>query len=132
MGLTKKEINPTRVWTSRDEFGSGAKDLKLDKVMNRMSDKEKEQMIKNTSAEKFNQKWFVPILAYLKSKDIGGPDGVNTPEKHKLKEPFIHALKYVGLMVGITGVFMINKAYTHGHPVIPKNFKFILFDGIRK
>ena len=38
---TKKDINPNRSWSALDEWGSGGRCIRLDKEINRMSDKGK-------------------------------------------------------------------------------------------
>lgn len=113
---TKKDINPSRTWSAQDEWGAGGRCLRLNKETNRMSDKEKEEILKASSivklgdvTEKFG------LGEFFKKLDVGGPDGIRTSaEKDGLIDAAKHARNYVGLAIVISIVFLTNHYAKYG------------------
>ena len=113
---TKKDINPSRTWSAQDEWGAGGRCLRLNKETNRMSDKEKEEILKASSivklgdvTEKFG------LGEFFKKLDVGGPDGIRTSaEKDGLIDAAKHARNYVGLALVIFIVFFTNQYTKYG------------------
>jgi len=113
---TKKDINPSRSWSALDEWGSGGRCIRLDKEINRMSDTEKEEIVKASSivklgdvTEKFG------LGEFFKKLDVGGPDGIRiSAEKDGLIDAAKHARNYVGLAIVIFIVFFANQYTKYG------------------
>lgn len=113
---TKKDLNPSRSWSALDEWGSGGRCIRLDKEINRMSDTEKEEIVKASSivklgdvTEKFG------LGEFFKKLDVGGPDGIRiSAEKDGLIDAAKHARNYVGLAIVIFIVFFANQYTKYG------------------
>jgi len=112
---TKKDINPSRSWSAEDEWGAGGRCIRLNKEINRMSDKEKEEKIKASGivklgdvTEKFG------LGEFFKKMDVGGPDGIRTSERDGLIDAAKHARNYAGLAIVIFAVFFVNQYRKYG------------------
>jgi len=123
---TKKDINPSRSWSAEDEWGAGGRCIRLNKEINRMSDKEKEEAEQASSivklgvvTEKFG------LGEFFKKLDLGGPDGIRTfsapnsdgirtLERDGLIDAAKHARNYVGLAIVIFIAFFINHNTKYG------------------
>ena len=140
---TKKDINPSRSWSAEDEWGAGGRCIRLNKEINRMSDKEKEEAEQASSivklgvvTEKFG------LGEFFKKLDLGGPDGIRTfsggpggirtfsggsdgisplekdgirtLEKDGLIDAAKHARNYVGLAIVLFIVFTTNHYTKYG------------------
>ena len=112
---TKKDINPSRSWSAQDEWGAGGRCIRLNKEINRMSDKEKEEKIKASGivklgdvTEKFG------LGEFFKKLDVGGPDGIRTSERDGLIDAAKYARNYVGLAIVIFAVFFTNQYRKYG------------------
>jgi len=112
---TKKDINPSRSWSAQDEWGAGGRCIRLNKEINRMSDKEIEEAVKASSVvklgdvtEKFG------LGEFFKKLELGGPDGIKTSERDGLVDAAKHARNYVGLAIAISIAFLTNHYSKYG------------------
>ena len=109
-------INPSRFWSAIDEWGTGGRCIRLDKRMNRMSEEEKEEIIKASSLVKLGEVTDkLGLNEYFKKLDIGGPDGIRTgPGKDGLIDAAKYARNYVGLAIVLFIVFWANHYKQYG------------------
>jgi len=113
---TKKDINPSRSWSAQDEWGAGGRCIRLNKETNRMSDEEKEEIVKASSVVKFGEVTEKFGLGeFFKKLDVGGPDGIRTSaERDGLIDAAKHARNYVGFAIVIFIVFFANNYTKYG------------------
>ena len=112
---TKKDINPSRSWSALDEWGAGGRCIRLNKEINRMSDKEKEEKIKASGIVKLGDVTEkLGLGEFFKKLDVGGPDGIRTSERDGLIDAAKHARNYAGLAIVIFLVFFTNQYTKYG------------------
>lgn len=121
---TKKEISSTRLgstarsWTTRDEWGSGARTIKLNKIENRMTVAEAEAIFKATSLYKTDEKlqpYVMKVKEYIQNKyEFGGPKD-DTEDKETISDLKKHFWKYGAVMALICTLsswdFLTRKGY---------------------
>lgn len=114
----KKEVSSsTKTWGAMDEWGSGARSIKLNKIENRMTLAEKEAIFKASSAYKFDEKMLphvTKVKEVLNEKWIKGGPKDDTPDQEAIADTKKHLKKYGAVMLLMLLVYTWEKLTRYG------------------